>query len=65
MVAIEVHTSIGRVAADVSAESHGATGWLPSTAAPSTRLVIPGVPPSGSTAGLFLADPGTSTAKVT
>ena len=65
VVAIEVHTSIGRVAADVSAESHGVTSWLPGTAAPSTRLVIPGVPPSGSTAGLFLADPGTSTAKVT
>ena len=65
VLAIEVHTSIGRVAAAVSAESHGVTGWLPGTAAPSTRLVIPGVPPSGSTAGLFLADPGPSTAKVT
>ena len=65
VVAIEVHTSIGRVAADVSAESHGVTSWLPSTAGPSTRLVIPGVPPSGSTAGLFMADPGLSTAKVT
>ncbi|HMI25749.1 MAG TPA: DUF5719 family protein, partial [Streptosporangiaceae bacterium] len=65
VLAIEVHTSIGRVAAAVSAESHGVTGWLPGTAAPSTRLVIPGVPPSGSTAGLFLADPGPSTARVT
>jgi hypothetical protein len=65
VVAIEVHTSIGRVAADVSAESHGVTSWLPGSAAPSTRLVVPGVPPSGSTAGLFLADPGPSTAKVT
>jgi hypothetical protein len=65
VLAIEVHTSIGRVAADVSAESHGVTSWLPGTAAPSTRLVIPGVPSSGSTAGLFLADPGPSTAKVT
>ena len=65
VLAIEVHTSIGRVAADVSAESHGVTGWLPGTAAPSTRLVIPGVPPSGGTAGLFLANPGNSTAHVT
>src|SRR6266516_5107128 len=65
VVAIEVHTSIGRVAADVSAESHGVTSWLPGTAAPSTRLVIPGVPPSGGTAGLFLANPGNSTAHVT
>ena len=65
VLAIEVHTSIGRVAADVSVESHGVTSWLPGTAAPSTQLVIPGVPPSGSTAGLFLANPGNSTAHVT
>ena len=65
VVAIEVHTSIGRVAADVSeGSSHGAASWLPSAAAPSTELVIPGVPPSGSAAGLFLAVPGTSSAKV-
>jgi hypothetical protein len=66
VVAIEVHTSIGRVAADVSegASHGGADGWLPSAAAPSTQLVIPGVPPSGSAAGLFLAVPGTSSAKV-
>ena len=65
VLAIEVHTSIGRVAAGVSAESRGTTSWLPGTASPSTRLVIPGVPPSGSTAGLIVADPDTSTAKVT
>jgi len=66
VVAIEVHTSIGRVAADVSeSSSHGGTAsWLPSTATPSTQLVIPGVPPSGGTAGLFLAVPGTTSAKV-
>ncbi len=64
VVAIEVHTSIGRVAADVSEGSSHATSWLPSAVAPSTELVIPGVPPSGSAAGLFLAVPGTSSAKV-
>ena len=65
VVAIEVHTSIGRVAADVSeGSSHGAASWLPIAAAPSTELVIPGVPPSGSAAGLFLAVPGTSSARV-
>ena len=65
VVAIEVHTSIGRVAADVSeGSSHGGVSWLPSAAAPSTELVIPGVPPSGSAAGLFVAVPGTSSAKV-
>ena len=65
VVAIEVHTSIGRVAADVAeGPPHGTPGWLPSTAAPSTRLVIPGVPSSGSAAGLFIAVPGTTSAKV-
>jgi len=67
VVAIEVHTSIGRVAADVyETSSHGGpASWLPGTAAPAARLVIPGIPPSGSAAGLFLADPGISSAKVT
>jgi hypothetical protein len=66
VVAVEVHTSIGRVAADVyESSSHGGTAsWLPSAAAPSTQLVIPGVPSSGSAASLFLAVPGTTSAKV-
>jgi hypothetical protein len=66
VVAIEVHTSSGRVAADVSeGSSHGkTTSWLPSAAAPGTQLVIPGVPPSSHAAELFLAVPGTSDAKV-
>jgi hypothetical protein len=66
VVAIEVHTSIGRVAADVSeGSSQGTASWLPSAAPPSTRLVIPGVSSSGHAAGLFVADPGTSSAQVT
>ena len=66
VVAIEVRTSIGRVAADVSeTSSHGGTAsWLPSAAAPSTQLVIPGVPPSGSTAGLYIVVPGSANARV-
>ncbi len=66
VVAIEVRTSIGRVAADVSeGSSHGGTAsWLPSAAAPSTHLVIPGVPPSGSPAGLYIVVPGSSDARV-
>jgi hypothetical protein len=66
VVAIEVHTSIGRVSANVSesGSSHGGTtSWLPSAAEPTTQLVIPGVP-SSSNAGLFLAVPGSSNAKV-
>jgi Family of unknown function (DUF5719) len=65
VVAIEVRTSIGRVAADVSESSRGGTAsWLPSTAPPSTQLVIPGVPPSGSTAGLYIVVPGSANAQV-
>lgn len=66
VVAIEVRTSIGRVAADVSESSHGsgAASWLPSTAPPSTRLLIPGVPPSAGTAGLYLVDPSTASARI-
>jgi hypothetical protein len=66
VVAIEVHTSSGRVAADVSAgSSHGSTtNWLPSAAEPATQLVIPGVPPSSRAAELFLLVPGTADAKV-
>jgi Family of unknown function (DUF5719) len=66
VAAIEVRTTIGRVAADVSESSpHGGTAsWLPSTATPSTRLVIPGVPPSGSTAGLYIVVPGSADARI-
>jgi hypothetical protein len=67
VVAIEVHTSSGRVAADVSegGSAHGSTtNWLPSAAEPSTQLVIPGVPPSSHAAELFLTVPGTADAKV-
>jgi hypothetical protein len=67
VVAIEVHTSIGRVAAAVSeGSSHGSTtSWLPSAATPATSLLIPGVPPASKAAGLFLAVPGSASAKVT
>ena len=66
VVAIEVQTSIGRVAADVSeSSSHGGTAsWVASTAAPSTQLVIPGVPPSGSAAGLYIVVPGNANARI-
>jgi hypothetical protein len=65
VVAIEVHTSIGRVAADVSESAHGGpASWLPSAAPPSTQVVIPGVPPSSSAAGLYIVVPGGSNARV-
>jgi hypothetical protein len=65
VVAINVRTSAGRVAADVAENSpHGGVSWLPASAAPSTSLVIPGVPPSGAGAGLFLVVPGSAGARV-
>jgi hypothetical protein len=65
VIAIEVRTSIGRVVADVSESSRdGTASWLPSTAPPSTQLVIPGVPPSGRTAGLYIVVPGSANARI-
>jgi hypothetical protein len=64
VVAVEVRTSIGRVAADVWESGSAGSSWLPSTTAPSTSMVIPGVPPSGSVAGLFVAVPGSLSARV-
>ena len=65
VVAIEVRASVGRVAADVSQSSRdGTASWLPSTAPPSTQLVIPGVPTSGSTAGLYIVVPGRANARI-
>jgi Family of unknown function (DUF5719) len=65
-VAVDVRTSVGRVAADLlDGSGHGGTSsWLPAAAAPSRTLVVPGVPSSGSAAGLFLVVPGGSDARV-
>src|ERR1700678_2007624 len=66
VVAIQVRTSVGRVAADVSenTSSGGTASWLPTTAPPSTQLVIPGVATSSSAARLYIVVPGNSTAEV-
>ena len=64
VVAIEVRTSIGRVAADVWESSTSGSSWLPPATAPSTSMVIPGVAPSRSVAGLFIAVPGRLSARV-
>jgi uncharacterized protein DUF5719 len=65
VIAIEVRTSTGRVVADVSeGSSHGTASWLPNTAEPSTQLVIPGVAPSGGTAGLYVVVPGSAGARI-
>ena len=66
VAAIEVRTSMGRVAADVSESTAqgGTASWLPATAPPSTQLLIPGVASSGSAARLFIVVPGSSDARV-
>jgi len=65
VVAIEVRTTTGRVAAIVSEGARsGPATWLPSSTAPATSDVIPGVPPTGSTAGLLLVVPGNQNARV-
>jgi hypothetical protein len=65
VLAVDVRTSAGRVAAAVSESSgHGTPSWVPAAAAPATSLVIPGVPPSGANSGLLLVVPGSVNARV-
>lgn len=65
VVAIEVRTSAGRVAAAVSESAgHGAASWVPSTTPPSTSLIIPGIPPASAASSLFLVVPGTTNARI-
>jgi hypothetical protein len=65
VVAIEVRTSAGRVAAAVSESTgHGTASWVPATAAPSTNLIIPGVPPTSTGLDLFLVVPGATEARI-
>jgi len=66
LVALQVRTSVGQVVAAVRETYSGHTGaWLPVSAAPSTRIVIPGMPAASGTRQLFLAVPGTSVAHIT
>jgi len=66
MVALQVRTSVGQVVAAVRETRSGQAGaWLPVSAAPGTRIVIPGMPAAAGTRQLFLAVPGTSDAHIT
>jgi len=66
LVALQVRTSVGQVVAAVRETHSGHAGaWLPVSAAPSTRIVIPGMPAASGTRQLFLAVPGTSDAHIT
>jgi hypothetical protein len=66
VVALNVTTSVGRVvpALRESRTNSDDGGWLPATLAPSTNLVIPGLPSRGGSPELFIAVPGTATAQV-
>jgi len=67
MVALNVRTSVGQVVAAVE-ETTGAAhsgAWLPDAAAPGTRMVIPGMPPTAGTRQLFVTVPGTQAAHIT
>jgi hypothetical protein len=67
MIALNVRTSVGQVVAAVE-ETKGAarTGaWLPASATPGTRVVIPGMPPTAGTRQLFITVPGTQAAHIT
>jgi hypothetical protein len=66
MVALQVRTSVGQVVAAVRETRSGSgEGWLPVSAAPATRIVIPGMPAAAGARQLFLAVPGTSDAHIT
>ncbi len=67
MVALEVRTSVGQVVAAVQETTRsGHTGtWLPVSAAPGTRVVVPALPAAAGTRQLFLAVPGTRDAHIT
>jgi hypothetical protein len=66
VMAVHIQTSSGQVAADVwQGPSRGSGGaWLPQAAAPSTRVVIPGLTTASSAARLFIVVPGSTDAKV-
>jgi hypothetical protein len=65
VVALNVTTTVGQVVAAVrETQSPGTDGsWLPPAQAPTEKLTIPGLPPSGP-AALYVAVPGTAAADV-
>jgi len=67
MVALNVRTSVGQVVAAVEETTGRARSgaWLPGSAAPGTRIVIPGMPPTAGTRQLFITVPGTHDAHIT
>ncbi|MCC5580447.1 hypothetical protein IMZ11_32995 [Microtetraspora sp. AC03309] len=60
VMAVQVSTSGGRVAAAIRASLGEGKGvdWLPVSAPPSTRVVVPGLPGSAGQRELYIATPG-------
>jgi hypothetical protein len=64
-LALHVRTSVGQVAAAVQESTGAGEGaWLPAAQAPSTRLVIPGLPSAAGSRELYLSVPGVKDANV-
>jgi hypothetical protein len=66
MIGLNVRTSVGQVVAAVEQTKGSARSgaWLPVSAAPGTRIVLPGMPPTAGTRQLFIAVPGTQDAHI-
>ncbi|WP_214408681.1 DUF5719 family protein [Sphaerisporangium fuscum] len=60
VMAVEVRTISGRVAAAARVALGKGKGvdWLPASAAPATRVVVPGIPGGGGLRELYVAAPG-------
>jgi hypothetical protein len=64
-LAVHVRTSVGQIVAAVQESTGTAEGaWLPAAQAPSTHLVIPGLPAAAGSRNLYLSVPGVKDANV-
>ncbi len=66
VVALNVTTSVGRVAAALLETSSGSEpgGWLPAAQPPATRQVLPGLPGTPGGRELYVAVPGAGNAEI-
>ena len=66
-MALHVRTSVGQVVAaveEVTGSAHSGA-WLPASASPATRVVLPGMPLTAGTRQLFVTVPGSQDAHIT
>ena len=66
-MALHVRTSVGQVVAAVEEITGSARSgaWLPASASPATRVVLPGMPLTAGTRQLFVTVPGSQDAHIT